>query len=81
MTGTFIFAPNDKKIMELGIISLAPYIPTLNYFFHTMRFPLQSRPKIIYLDPDSAEAKAGAKIGDIINATGSECLDFIFYII
>ena len=73
-TGKFLTAVNSSSAISLGIVSLAPYEAIQSNFYHSLRFPLDARPKILYVEPNSPEEEAGLKTGDIINSINGDLM-------
>ncbi|MDD7984530.1 PDZ domain-containing protein [Lentisphaera marina] len=67
-TGTLLTSVNSKEAFSFGIVSLAPYEAIQSNFYQTLRFPLDARPKILFVKAGSPEEEAGLKIGDIIHS-------------
>ncbi|WDE95625.1 PDZ domain-containing protein [Lentisphaera profundi] len=65
---------DNKNAFALGIVSLAPYETIQSNFYHSIRFPLQARPKILFVEANSPEEKAGLKVGDIINSINGDLM-------
>jgi len=73
-TGKILSALNPNGTFALGIVSLAPYQATQSLFHHAVRFPLDARPKILHIEKNSPESKAGLETGDIINSINGQLL-------
>ena len=73
-TGKFLVAVNPTGALSMGIVSLAPYEAIQSNFYHSLRFPLDARPKILYVEPNSPEEEAGLKVGDIINSINGDIM-------
>ncbi len=67
-TGTLLTSVNSKEAFSMGIVSLAPYEAIQSNFYQTLRFPLDARPKILFVQSGSPEEEAGLKVGDIIHS-------------
>ena len=61
-TGKILGAINPEGCFAMGIVSLAPYKTTQSIFHHSIRFPLDARPKVLHVEENSPEKKSWDKV-------------------